>query len=93
MRLIDVDTLEWFRVTLSNGETCILIRKPHINELPTVDAEPVRHGEWLPIKMEMSFGTLNGVKCSLCGKEKVREGSNYCPNCGAKMDGGKENGK
>lgn len=58
-----------------------------IDDAPTVYAEPVRHGEWIPIEMEMRFGTLKGVKCSLCGKEKVREGSNYCPNCGAKMDG------
>ena len=61
-----------------------------IDEQPTVDAEPVRHGEWIPVEMEMRFGTLKGVKCSLCGKEKVRDGSNYCPNCGAKMDGGKQ---
>ena len=41
MRLIDVDVLEWFQVKLSNGETCILIRKPHITHIPTIDAVPV----------------------------------------------------
>ena len=44
MRAIDVDKLEWFQVNLSNGETCILIRKPHIDELPIIDAEPIRNG-------------------------------------------------
>ena len=88
MRLIDVDTLEWFRITLSNGETCILIRKPHINELPTADAEPVRHGEWVHVEDDEYL-------CSACKMEFTIEDfdsfvTNYCPNCGAKMDG-KEN--
>ena len=53
----------------------------------TIDAEPVRHGVWLPVELEKSFGTIHGVKCSLCGYESVRKEFNYCPNCGAKMDG------
>ena len=61
-----------------------------IDEQPTVDAEPVRHGHWIfnpKDALEMMF-TL--PKCSECGAESPVVG-NYCPHCGAKMDG-EENG-
>lgn len=46
---------------------------------PKVDAVPVKHARW----------TVDG-ECSLCGKfdDKDPFGSEYCPNCWAKMDGG-----
>ena len=53
---------------------------------PTID--PVRHGRW-----EIESGL---AVCSICGKtpsEVYIDGSekwNYCPNCGARMDGGTE---
>jgi hypothetical protein len=51
-----------------------------INELPTVDAEPVRHGKWI------EYPTADGMnQCSACGILRFGE-SNYCPNCGARMD-------
>lgn len=76
---------EWFDVMgqKENGEPLYRFEKIKY------EVAEVRHGTWLPIEMEMRFGTLHGVKCSLCGEKKVREGSNYCPNCGAKMDGEK----
>lgn len=40
---------------------------------------PVRHGRWL----------LDG-RCSECWVNPLTTGKVYCPNCGAKMDGGKE---
>lgn len=46
--------------------------------------EPVRHGRWIDTDSEF-------VQCSLC-KYPVYAGwnqTNYCPNCGARMDGGK----
>ena len=56
---------------------------------PTVQPEPIRHGRWIfkpKDAIEMMF-TL--PKCSQCGAESSDAG-NYCPNCGAKMDGGDE---
>ncbi len=47
----------------------------------------VKHGKWLDVRCE--------VKCSNCGEEYsdeiflMRGNINYCPNCGAKMDGDK----
>lgn len=47
---------------------------------PTIDAEPVRHGRWLVDGLTgMSF-------CSECTDYAVEADTNYCPNCGAKMD-------
>ncbi len=57
-----------------------------------IKAEPVKHGEW-------NFNGDDGLTCSVCGKQDamgkgrcVYNWSNYCPNCGAKMDGGTDNG-
>ena len=100
MRLIDADTLEWFQVTLSNKETCILIRKSHINELPTVDAEPVRHGEWMVQKVDANQTKFYCSKCErtiLCGNDYFMKPSEYVANiypychCGAKMHKGVQN--
>ena len=47
--------------------------------LDTADVAPVRHGKWLHRK--------NGVAyCSECEVDTVEDETNYCPNCGAKMD-------
>ena len=55
--------------------------------------DPVRHGRW-----EMKpdpYGFFDEIPvCSECGcTTKMRETYNYCPNCGAKMDGGEEDGE
>lgn len=55
--------------------------------------EPVKHGRWISLT-ECSNA---GVYCSVCTKKVYKEDyawcnkknkvrSNYCPNCGAKMD-------
>ena len=55
-----------------------------LKKAPTIEAKPVVHGRW------KRYGKNLG-ECSECG-EIVSVRSNYCPNCGAKMDGGIENG-
>lgn len=47
---------------------------------------PMRHGQWVPT--EAPF--MNECEdCSVCGYRTVwGHRYNYCPNCGAKMDGG-----
>ena len=55
--------------------------------------ERVRHGRWK--KSEDDYSCLNIIRCSVCGEEWCFEvdddvkdmNYNYCPNCGAKMDG------
>ena len=57
-----------------------------INNAPAADVAPVRHGRWIASHDEF-------CACSIC-KYPVYVGwnqTNYCPNCGAKMDGGDGN--
>lgn len=49
-----------------------------IDELPTIEAEPEKHGRWI------------GWNCSECGKSTTHVGAKWCPVCGAKMDGDNE---
>ena len=57
-----------------------------VDKQPTID--PVRHGTWRNYKDEHT--------CSVCGEvvtgDWMYEDSayDYCPNCGAKMDGERE---
>ena len=59
-----------------------------IEEAPTIEAEPVRHGYW-----ENANGRPKTYirKCSVCGKEAYFCGRGcsykFCPNCGADMRG------
>ncbi len=56
-----------------------------IGKLPAADVVPVVHGEW--VQTEAPF--MNECEdCSVCGYRTVwGHRFNYCPNCGAKMDG------
>ena len=82
MRLIDADEMKDelkdmdFVLTKHNLEDWI-------DEQPTVDAEPVRHGKWE--RVEYSF--VGGYRCSCCGSKALDDSFNYCGYCGAKMDG------
>ena len=51
-----------------------------------VDVSTVRHGQWVE-KEKYTFGIM--YDCSLCENRILDNGHpwNYCPNCGAKMDG------
>lgn len=57
--------------------------------IPTADVAPVRHGHWIK-NAKYSFGTM--YDCSICNTRILDDGHSwyYCPNCGAKMDEGKE---
>ena len=101
MRLIDADNLveildeelETIKggIDSSNFSTAlkasILVgfAKHVINDAPTVEAVPVKHGRRIyPKESLWSLG-----KCSVCGMiSVVATTANYCPMCGAKMDGG-----
>lgn len=52
-----------------------------------IEAEPVRHGRW-ELKRHKLFGNSYDYVCSACGCDYALAEYNYCPHCGAKMDGG-----
>ena len=66
-----------------------------IRGMKAADVAPVLHGRW--VLLDECYN--EGVYCSACHKkvynkcyanQKIK--SKFCPNCGAKMDGGAENG-
>lgn len=52
-----------------------------VRNTPTADVVEVKHGRWITVTQNMAW------KCSDCGELSCCE-PNYCPHCGAKMDGG-----
>ena len=65
-----------------------------LNQFPVADVAPMRHGRWI----SLTDCSNAGVYCSVCHKKVYKEDyaicnrknklrSDYCPNCGAKMDG------
>lgn len=60
-----------------------------IREMPAADVAEVVHGRWIKDDF-LSDDVNNAEKCSQCGELIGWFGNlpNYCPNCGAKMDGG-----
>ena len=65
-----------------------------LDNIPTVDVTPVRHGRWIERKEHFYF--QNGCKewinfyCSECDVPN-NSPTDYCPHGGAKMDGGADN--
>ena len=94
MRLIDADELKKLRDDYIQGKIKFDGNENDlIDRCPTVDAEPVRHGEWKyrQVRKLNSKGELINYcsipYCSECGREygTIRD-IPYC-NCGAKMNG------
>lgn len=65
-------------------------------DTPVADVAPVKHGEWKGNTYSKFYG-LDSVSnpiyrdgvlyyCSECSRKSIIR-TNYCPNCGAKMDG------
>lgn len=52
-----------------------------LNQFPPTDVSPVRHGRWVCVDTDNEQFFI----CNRCKRREYWE-SNYCPNCGAKMD-------
>ena len=62
-----------------------------INYAPAADVAPVKHGHWVGYETKSYKNSENGIakkyyRCSSCRCFNAIR-SNYCPKCGAKMDG------
>ena len=86
-RYIDAeDFLDLFYVaSIGQDKEFIKTVEMVIADTPTADVAPVIHGEWIHKNGEMY--------CSVCGGEALMDEVYYespcCPDCGARMDGGK----
>lgn len=57
-----------------------------IEQFPAADVIPVVHGRWIHDGHRINGG-IDWCHCSECGKsDNFCARTNYCPNCGAKMD-------
>ena len=96
-KYIDREALvEWLKriplIDLSDGRgLCRVIFeddfKRAIKKIPKgiiVDVAPVRHGRWITVGGNYHVKIRQCTNC--CAKYDFM--SKYCPNCGAKMDGG-----
>ena len=73
-----------------NPEICAL----EINSIPVADVAPVRHGRWVDRivdENEVIQPWMKRYYCSECLEGGNQSWFKFCPNCGAKMDGGDGN--
>lgn len=54
------------------------------------DVQIVKHGRWIEASPKHSRCSVCDTTC-LIAVYPISKGANYCPNCGARMDGGAEN--
>ena len=94
-----IDAFNRIKNTLKNPETAhydtlmFYEIEDVLEDVEPADVVPVVHGKWIPQKG-------GGLCCSECGGYALDEPdgnfihvavpSKFCPNCGARMDGGKE---
>lgn len=105
MDLIDREKLKELLESEINDCESIMVRPSFwtalsfINDLPTVEAKEVVHGEWIKTfkyvaknintkKVEAMFN----YSCPMCGYTTANQGRhfNFCPNCGCDMRGSAE---
>lgn len=85
------DLLELYRmddpVLNENGHVPLPVIRQNIMDIPAADVATVRHGRW-----ETNSDRPDSLICSVCkcGFDMWKhDPHNFCPNCGSKMDGGK----
>lgn len=62
-----------------NGGIAFAIER--IKQMPTADVRDNVHGEWI-----RTLDPYRDIQCSFCGRPSDCK-YNYCPNCGADMEG------
>lgn len=100
MRLIDADALskKWQDVLREKADEKDSIAYQtfelfigRLKNEPTIEAEPVRHRNWVVKTHDDEYGEYELKHCPDCDKALPTDfDANYCYWCGAKMDG-KEN--
>lgn len=73
------------------AETGALETQDRVRKLSPADVVEVRHGRWIRESVESDNSSdrcfkIRWAECSECGTRVIGL-PNYCPDCGAKMDG------
>ena len=80
------------RDTLYDADAITMSGVKILNQFPGAYVAPVRHGRWVQVIVHVEFedGFVDRVEeyCSVCHEPNERRCTYFCPNCGAKMDGG-----
>lgn len=99
MRLIDADALRDklqeeidkaippFDDVIGSIRCGVRLARNIVEDEPTVDAVPVRHGKWIH-EVRYTIDSLHSYqqyRCSECDMTYITN-TKYCPNCGARMD-------
>ena len=71
---------ETFREITIDKHKVLEALSDYVNKQKGAEVAEVKHGEW-------EKRGFDGHNCSVCGALNDID-TNYCPNCGAKMDGG-----
>ena len=99
-RLIDANEVPKNKFFLSRPTLDKIAIREVLANCPTVDAVEVVHGEWIYHECVSSCdGAISGYSCSKCCifvDEEIFDmdefHKDFCGHCGAKMDGGNEDG-
>ena len=77
------------RDTLYDADAITMSGVKILNQFPSADVTPVRHGRWVSVPHKLAR------VCSMCNRDEPYKFADidadvydYCPSCGAKMDGG-----
>lgn len=82
-RLIDANAL----IEEANAEGAYgYVDAFQIANAPTVDAVEVKHGYWIPA-MHIGDCCYRCSECQFLRDAYLLDIGNYCPNCGARMEG------
>lgn len=91
-RYIDIEPYEkdgWYLQKTYYDTYGAGVKTTPLISVPTAEAEPVRHGRWIVLHGVLAGDGIYGDmgECSNCGLHLRNWEWDYCPNCGAKMDG------
>ena len=79
-RYINLDEL-LNAIDKQNGRLPLWLDDILMEDCKIADVEPVKHGHWIECNYGLTF------ECSECKYPTEYSLTDYCPNCGAKMDG------
>jgi rubrerythrin len=77
-----VDMIEYIRTLEHNYNVAVSFNENQAKYIESLDVAEVVHGRWI-VENEES------IRCSECcfNRATIKMPMDYCPNCGAKMDG------